>query len=252
MCDLDGSVIGADQTSADYYFDSYSHFDLVDNLVTIARSGTKEFMEALKAGADFTVTRDMEGEQLGRGTKITLFLEEDQLEYLEERGIKDLIKKHSEFISYLIYLWTAKTTEKEISDDEDEEVMKEEEGDVEEIDEDKEKKESKKNKIKKGVVHADNRTESWWPRLATSEDLISILTTLIWLASAQHAALNFGQYPYGGYVPNRPPLMRRLVPDENDPEYMRSTLGREATPLSGPEMQKCSRHFTNSQLRLDR
>lgn len=69
------------------------------------------------------------------------------------------------------------------------------------------------------VGHADLRNEEWWPTLATPEDLISILTTIIWLASAQHAALNFGQYPYGGYVPNRPPLMRRLIPDENDPEY---------------------------------
>ncbi|KAK4427403.1 Linoleate 13S-lipoxygenase 3-1, chloroplastic [Sesamum alatum] len=69
------------------------------------------------------------------------------------------------------------------------------------------------------VGHADRRHADWWPTLATPEDLISILTTIIWLASAQHAALNFGQYPYGGYVPNRPPLMRRLIPDENDPEY---------------------------------
>lgn len=53
----------------------------------------------------------------------------------------------------------------------------------------------------------------------TADDLVSILTTIIWLASAQHAALNFGQYPYGGYVPNHPPLMRRLIPEENDPEY---------------------------------
>ncbi|CAI9766062.1 unnamed protein product [Fraxinus pennsylvanica] len=69
------------------------------------------------------------------------------------------------------------------------------------------------------VGHADLRHAEWWPTLATPEDLTSILTTIIWLASAQHAALNFGQYPYGGYVPNRPPLMRRLIPDENDPEF---------------------------------
>lgn len=69
------------------------------------------------------------------------------------------------------------------------------------------------------VGHADLSHKPWWPPLSTPENLISILTTIIWLASAQHAALNFGQYPYGGYVPNRPPLMRRLIPDENDFEY---------------------------------
>ncbi|XP_031493152.1 linoleate 13S-lipoxygenase 3-1, chloroplastic-like [Nymphaea colorata] len=69
------------------------------------------------------------------------------------------------------------------------------------------------------VGHRDKRREKWWPTLNTPADLASILTILIWLASAQHAALNFGQYPYNGYVPNRPPLMRRLVPREVDPEY---------------------------------
>ncbi|XXG51426.1 hypothetical protein AAC387_Pa02g5199 [Persea americana] len=69
------------------------------------------------------------------------------------------------------------------------------------------------------VGHADKSHESWWPRLESAEDLVSVLTILIWLASAQHAALNFGQYPFGGYVPNRPPLMRRLLPEEGDPEY---------------------------------
>jgi len=71
------------------------------------------------------------------------------LEYLEERRLKDLVKKHSEFISYLISLWTEKTTEKEISDDEDEEEKKDtEEGKVEDVDEEKEEKEKKKKKIK--------------------------------------------------------------------------------------------------------
>ncbi|KAG2683763.1 hypothetical protein I3843_10G048700 [Carya illinoinensis] len=69
------------------------------------------------------------------------------------------------------------------------------------------------------VGHADLRHASWWPKLSSPVDLTSIITTIIWLASAQHAALNFGQYPYGGYVPTRPPLMRQLIPKENDPEY---------------------------------
>ncbi|PRQ28946.1 putative linoleate 13S-lipoxygenase [Rosa chinensis] len=67
--------------------------------------------------------------------------------------------------------------------------------------------------------HADLRHASWWPQLSTPDDLASILTTVIWLSSAYHAALNYGQYPYGGYVPTRPPHMRRLLPQEHELEY---------------------------------
>lgn len=69
------------------------------------------------------------------------------------------------------------------------------------------------------VGHGDLRDASWWPKLDNQDGLVQILTILIWLASAQHAALNFGQYPYGGYIPNRPVLMRRLIPEESSPEY---------------------------------
>ncbi|KAJ7945523.1 Lipoxygenase [Quillaja saponaria] len=71
----------------------------------------------------------------------------------------------------------------------------------------------------KNKGHYDKRDESWWPRLDNNEDLSGILTTIIWVASGQHAAINFGQYPFGGYVPNRPTLMRKLVPQENEPDY---------------------------------
>ena len=65
--------------------------------------------------------KDADGEALGRGTKITCYLKEDQLEYLEERRLKDLVKKHSEFINYPISLWTEKTVDKEVDDDDDDE-----------------------------------------------------------------------------------------------------------------------------------
>ncbi|KAK7319063.1 hypothetical protein RJT34_03775 [Clitoria ternatea] len=73
----------------------------------------------------------------------------------------------------------------------------------------------------KSKGHYDKRNEPWWPKLDTKEELSSILTTMIWVASGQHAAINFGQYPFGGYVPNRPTLMRKLIPQENDPDYVK-------------------------------
>ncbi|CAJ1955477.1 unnamed protein product [Sphenostylis stenocarpa] len=67
--------------------------------------------------------------------------------------------------------------------------------------------------------HADLKDEPWWPKLQTPEELVEICTIIIWTGSALHAAVNFGQYPYGGFILNRPTSTRRLLPEKGTPEY---------------------------------
>ncbi|WOH14357.1 hypothetical protein DCAR_0933876 [Daucus carota subsp. sativus] len=67
--------------------------------------------------------------------------------------------------------------------------------------------------------HGDKKNEPWWPKMQTRKELIDSCTIIIWIASALHAAVNFGQFPYAGYMPNRPTISRRLMPEPGTPEF---------------------------------
>jgi len=228
--DKDGQVLCIKDTGI-----GMTKSDLVNNLGTIAKSGTKAFMEALNAGADismigqfgvgfysaylvadkvkviskhnddeqhiwesaaggnFTIVRDTVNEPIGRGTHIYLYMKEDQKDLIEEKKIKEIVKKHSQFIGYPIMCQVDKEKDVEVEADEEEkdsgdedaapkiEEVKEGEDakpegedaktdgvEVEDIDDEEGDKKEKKKTIKEKYTEMEqlNKTKPLWTRNA--------------------------------------------------------------------------------------
>merc|ERR1711972_209657 len=236
--------------------------DLVNNLGTIARSGTKQFMEAIAAGADismigqfgvgfysaylvsdkvivrtkhnddeqyvwessasgtFTVRPDTHSpHQLSRGTEITLILKEDCAPFGEEKKIKEIVKKHSQFVAFPITLFTIKEEEKEIddeddSDDDDDEDADPEKASVEVSDKKKEKKEKKTETVKKEEWELLNKQKPIWtrnPNEVSKEEYSAFYKSISndWedYLAIKHFAVE-GQLEFSGllFVPKRAPF----------------------------------------------
>ena len=141
----------------------YSAYLVADKVsVTSKNNEDDQYIWESTAGGSFTVRKDTTGEQLGRGTKITLHFKEEQLHILDEQKLIYLVKTHLEFINYPISLWTEKIEEKEVTDDEEDESKPK----IEEVTEEESEKPKKTKKVKE-VSHdwsLTNKQKPIWTR----------------------------------------------------------------------------------------
>merc|ERR1712178_141946 len=100
----------------------YSAFLVADTVVVTTKHNDDEQYIWESDASSYKIMKDERpDEQLGRGTRISLYLKEEAQEFLETSTIKGLITKYSEFINFDIYLYTSKVVEVEEEEEEEEE-----------------------------------------------------------------------------------------------------------------------------------
>ncbi|CAO0802035.1 unnamed protein product [Mucor circinelloides] len=186
---------------------------LKDNLGTIAKSGTSEFLAKMESGNsditqigqfgvgfysvflvadrvtvasksnddpdqhiwmstavdDFTIAKDPRGNTLKRGTQITLHLKPDAYRFLQEKNLKELVHKYSQFITFPIMVWSGQEEEVPVSE---EDSLSNDDVVEESIDDDKKGKKKTEKRMVYGWHHVNVQKPIWMrdPKDITEDD----------------------------------------------------------------------------------
>jgi len=244
--------------------------DLMNNLGTIAKSGTSAFLDQMAQGGDmsligqfgvgfysvylvadfvevrskhndddkqwvwqsgangnFAISED-QGEPLGRGVEINIYLKEEAQEYLEESKLESLVQRYSEFINFPIYLYNSKEVSEEVpaedgddetadasTDDDDNEDSDEDEDEDDDSEDDSEDDEPKTKTITKTVWDWErlNDVKAIWLRSASEVEEEEYTKFYQALAKNTEEPLAYSHFKAEGdvefkailYIPERPP-----------------------------------------------
>merc|ERR1712159_940810 len=244
--------------------------DLMNNLGTIAKSGTSAFLDQMAQGGDmsligqfgvgfysvylvadfvevrskhndddkqwvwqsgangnFAISED-QGEPLGRGVEINIYLKEEAQEYLEESKLESLVQRYSEFINFPIYLYNSKEVSEEVpaedgddetadasTDDDDNEDSDEDEDEDDDSEDDSEDDEPKTKTITQTVWDWErlNDVKAIWLRSASEVEEEEYTKFYQALAKNTEEPLSYSHFKAEGdvefkailYIPERPP-----------------------------------------------
>eukprot|EP00736_Rhodelphis_marinus_P004273 Rmarinus@m.2614 len=241
--------------------------DLINNLGTIARSGTSAFLDKVSDGGDisligqfgvgfysaflvadrvrvtskhndddkqwiwesgaedsFSIAEDSDGEPLGRGTSITLFLKEDAQEYMEQDKLREIVGRYSEFINFPIYLWVSEEVEVEVpvedesDDDVEEVVLDDDEGDeidIEDVEDDSDDDEPKMKTIKETQWKWEhvNENKAIWTRDPSEIEEDEYVSFYQALSKTEDSPMRYSHFKAEGevefrsilFIPTEPP-----------------------------------------------